>query len=267
MMSKCIVLTGAAGRIGAALRSSLASQCEELRLVDKVAVEALHSNESVHKLDLGDRAALQEVLQGATAIVHFAGFPRDASWGVLLPANIVGVINLWEAAHTAGVQRIVYASSNHAVGLYPRDELLSEKIHPMPDSRYGLTKVFMEGLAELYATKHGLRGFGIRIGHSAPEPTDARMLSHWIHPEDLASLVNVGLQAEYNSEIVYGASANSRSWWSNRRAHELGYVPKHSADQFVDALVLRTAGDPIEEHFQGGAFAAKDFSNARFRAA
>ncbi|CAN7415030.1 NAD-dependent epimerase/dehydratase family protein [Acidovorax sp. LjRoot194] len=265
MKSDCIVLTGAAGRLGASLRESLSEQCAELRLVDKTQTEPVRPNETVWKMDLGDRARLREAMSGCTAVVHFAGFPREAAWGVLLPANIMGVINLWEIAHEAGVERIIYASSNHAVGLYPRTRIIGEKVHPLPDSRYGLTKVFMEGLAELYATKFGLRGFGLRIGHCAPEPSDARMLSHWIHPDDLAALVTVGLNADYESEIVYGVSGNPRSWWKNQRAAELGYQPRHSAEAFAPTVSDRTSGDPIEEHFQGGAFAAKEFENPRFR--
>lgn len=263
MMRECIVLTGAAGRLGQALRPHLSPLCKELRLVDRAPIAANLSNEKPFQIDLNDEVALKETLKGASAVVHFAGYPREAEWDVLLPANIEGTINLWDQAHAAGVDRIVYATSNHAVGLYPRDELLGELVHPLPDSRYGLTKVFMEGLASLYAIKHGVRGFGLRIGHCAPEPSDARMLSHWVHPEDLAALVTIGLTAEYEHEIVYGASANTRSWWPNARALELGYRPLHSADVFTEQLKARVSDDPVAERYQGGAFAANGFTNAR----
>jgi uronate dehydrogenase len=258
-----ILLTGAAGKLGRAMRPFLAPHAEVLRLVDCQALDALHPNEETFTLDLNDVPALHRAVEGCSAIVHLAGYPREADWDVLLPANIQGVINLWEAAHANGVDRIIHASSNHAVGFYPRQEILDERVPPRPDSRYGLAKVFMEGLAELYAHKHGLRAFGIRIGHCAPAPSDARMLSHWIHPEDLAALIKVGLEADYDCEIVYGASANSRSWWSNHRALALGYQPQHSADAFEAALQARTSGQPIAEHFQGGSFAADGYTNAR----
>jgi uronate dehydrogenase len=259
----CVTLTGAAGRLGGAVRRLISPDCAELRLLDLKPIDGLARNERAFAAALEDRAALREALHGCEAIVHFAGYPREAGWDVLLPANIVGVINLWELALECGVQRIVYASSNHAVGLYPRSQSLEERVPPRPDSRYGLTKVFMEGLAELYALKHGIKGFGLRIGHCAPEPGDARMLSHWIHPEDLAALVRIGLEADYRSEIVYGASANSRSWWPNRRAAELGYRPSHSADRFAAALESKRTGDPVAEHFQGGTFAAEGFTHDR----
>lgn len=262
-MRDCIVLTGAAGRLGQALRPYLSPLCKELRLVDRAAMTASQPNEKTFQIDLSDETALKGVLQHASAVVHFAGYPREAEWDVLLPANIECTIKLWELANAAGVDRIIYATSNHVVGLYPRDKPLDELVHPLPDSRYGLTKVFMEGLASLYAIKHGVRGFGLRIGHCAPEPSDARMLSHWIHPEDLAALVRVGLEADYDNEIVYGASDNTRSWWPNARALELGYRPRHSADVFAEQLKARVSDDPVAERFQGGSFAASGFTNVR----
>lgn len=260
----CIVLTGAAGRLGSALRPQLADLCKELRLVDSMDISDVGPNETAFKADLNDAQALNVALQGCNAVVHFAGYPREADWNTLLAANITGVIQLWETAYAAGASRIIYASSNHAVGMYDRNDRLTENVSPRPDSRYGVTKVFMESLAALYAVKHGMRGFGIRIGHSAPEPSDARMLSHWIHPEDLGALVRVGLEADYECEIVYGASANTRSWWINQRAYELGYKPAHSADRFESVLHGKRSSDPVAEHFQGGSFAADGFTHARF---
>lgn len=260
---RTIALTGAAGRIGRALRPHLLAGCSELRLLDMAPLQAEDPRETVHPLDLADREALAQALQGCDAVVHFAGYPREAGWETLLAANVVGVINLWEAAHAAGVQRIVYASSNHAVGLYPRSQTIDGTAPPLPDSRYGVSKVFMEALAAMYAIKHGVRGFGLRIGHCSAAPADARALSHWIHPQDLAQLVQVGLTADYTHEIVYGASANSRSWWDDGRARALGYRPVHSADPHTAALETVQSGDPVAEHFQGGSFAAAGFDNAR----
>ena len=127
---------------------------------------------------------------------------------------------------------------------------------PRPDGRYGATKVFMEAVAQLYADKHGLRAFGMRIGYTGPEPLDARMLSHWLHPQDLAQLIEVGLTADYQHEIVYGVSDNSATWYNNRRAEELGYRPRHSADVFAAELAGKVTQDPVAERYQGGSFAA-----------
>ena len=263
MVDRTIALTGAAGRIGCAIRPYLLPLCSELRLLDVAATQVQDPRETAVQVDLADRDALHHALKGCDAFVHFAGYPREAGWDTLLAANVVGVVNLWEAAHAAGVRRIVYASSNHAVGLYPRSQKIDGSAPPLPDSRYGVSKVFMEALAAMYAIKHGVRGFGLRIGHCSAAPADARALSHWIHPQDLAQLVEVGLTADYVHEIVYGASANTRSWWSDERARALGYQPRHSADPFIAALQATQSGDPIAEHFQGGSFAAAGFDNER----
>lgn len=262
-MLACIVLTGGAGRLGRGLRPALAACCRELRVLDRVPLAVEHANETVFQTDLTDPGILQTVMANASAVVHFAGCPREADWATLLAANVAAVTTVWEAARLAGVDRILYASSNHAVGMVPRDLRIAHDALPHPDSRYGVTKVFMESVASLYAAKYGVRSFGMRIGHCAAEPSDARMLSHWIHPDDLAALVRLGLQASYENEIVYGASANSRSWWDNRRAEALGYRPAHSADSHVARLAGRTSADPVAEYFQGGSFAAAEYVHPR----
>jgi uronate dehydrogenase len=257
-----VVLTGAAGRIGRQLRPALSGICEKLLVVDQAPLSAEHANETAFQMALSDLEGLAKVMAGANAVVHFAGYPREADWDTLLQANIVGAINLWEAARRAGVERIVYASSNHAVGMYPRTQTLSETSLPCADSRYGVTKVFMETLAQLYAVKHGIRGFGMRIGHCAPEPTDARMLSHWIHPEDMFGLVEVGLKADYSHEVVFGASDNACSWWNNDRAKALGFCPRHSADGWISKLQALRPDNAVAEFYQGGSFAAAEFDNS-----
>jgi len=256
MRFKRILVTGAAGKVARSVRPGLSALCEDLRLTDIVAVEVTGPGQTAVVADLADHAAVPPLVEGVDAIVHFAGYPREAPWSVLLDANIRSVINLWEAAAAAGVQRILYASSNHAVGYYPRSEKIDARVPMRPDSRYGATKAFMEAVAQLYADKNGLRAFGMRIGYCGPEPLDNRMLSHWLHPDDLAQLIEVGLTANYHHEIVYGVSANSATWYDNSRAEALGYHPRHSADPFAAALTPKVTDQPVAERYQGGSFAA-----------
>lgn len=254
----CILVTGANGKVARSVRARLASLCAELRLTDVVPFSADDTtNASVHIADLADADRVPALVLGVDAIVHFAGYPREASWSLLMEPNLRAVAHLWEAAAAAGVGRIVYASSNHAAGYYPRDERIDAAAPPRPDTRYGATKVFMEAVASLYADKHALRGFGIRIGYCGPEPLDARMLSHWLHPDDLAQLIEIGLRAEIHHEVVWGVSANSASWYDNARAEALGYRPRHSADAFASALADKITNDPVAERYQGGSFAAE----------
>ena len=258
-----VLITGAAGRIAKHIRERLAPRCNELRLADCIAFEAQHAHETAHLVDLSVEAQIAPLLEGVDAIVHLAGFPREASWATILPGNVVAVANLWEAALQAGVRRIVYATSNHAVGFYPRSQRIDGNVASRPDSRYGVAKVFMESVASLYADKYGITAMGIRIGHCAPEPSDARMLSHWVHPEDLADLVELGLTASIDHEIVYGVSANSATWWDNSRAEALGYAPKHSADTFAEALRDKRSDSDVAERYQGGSFAAAEYVQRR----
>lgn len=252
----CILLTGAAGKVARQLRPHLARRCNELRLVDIATFDAELANETAHVANLAHAARLPDLLRGVDAVVHFAGHPREAEWPQLVEANLLSAIHLWETAVTAGVQRIVYASSNHAVGYYARSASIDGRVPPRPDSRYGVTKVFMEALASLHADKHGLRAMGLRIGYCSMAPSEARMLSHWVHPDDLAQLVEVGLTADYLHEVVYGVSANSLSWYDNRRVEALGYRPRHSADRWAAELGGVGIGNPVAERYQGGSFAA-----------
>lgn len=253
-----ILVTGATGKVARAVLPYLDQRCSDLRLTDIAVVGNDASDGVVRLADLADAVRVRELVSGVDAIVHFAGHPREADWPTLLQANVQAVACLWEAAVQAGVRRIVYASSNHAVGYYPRSQRIGAAAPPRPDSRYGVTKVFMEALASLHADKHGLRAMGIRIGYCGPRPLDARALAHWVHPEDLAQLIGIGLTAPLHHEVVYGVSANSRSWYDNSVAERLGYRPVHSADAFAAEVGHAVSGDAVAEHFQGGPFAAAD---------
>ena len=182
-----ILVTGAAGKVARSVRAELGGMCRELRLTDITPFDATAANQTVQVADLADAASVSALVEGVDAVVHFAGYPREAAWPVLLDANIRSVINLWESAAAAGVDRILYASSNHAVGYYPRTARIDARVPARPDSRYGATKVFMEAVAQLHADKSGLRAFGMRIGASGLlqlQPFgDVRKLSLELHAE------------------------------------------------------------------------------------
>ena len=146
-------------------------------------------------------------------------------------ANIIGCYNLFEAARRRGVERIVFASSNHAVGFYPRQRRIGIEAPVRPDSRYGVSKAFGEALAALYAFKHGLRVTSLRIGNVTDVPVDKRRLSIWMKPEDLVQLIRIGLEhPDIRYEIFYGASDNARGWWDNGAAFRFGYRPQGRAE-------------------------------------
>ena len=257
---RTVLLTGAAGGVGRRLRRELAGRYD-LRLSDLRAPDDLGDTPFI-AADLADPEAVRRAVAGVDAIIHLGGYSVEADWQTILDANIVGTHTLYEAARQEGVRRIVYASSNHAVGFYQRAETIDHRVFPRPDSRYGLSKVFGEALASLYADKYGIGSMCIRIGNVAEQPNDVRLLSIWISPRDLAQLVAIGIEhPEIRFEIVYGMSDNARAWWDNANAHRLGYRPRDRGEAHAAEVLSRhpeTTGDPVADRFQGGRFCSTE---------
>lgn len=208
---KTLLITGAAGDIGTHLRRELAG-VYRLRLSDIRPIEALAAGETFVAGDIAQMPDMLQATQGVDAILHLGGVASEADWEPILQANIIGCYNVFEAARRNGVKRVLFASSNHAVGFYRRDEVIDHRVYPRPDSRYGLSKVFGEQAGSLYADKYGLEVFCMRIGNLTTKPSDRRRLSIWISPRDLAQLVRIGVDhPDIRFEIVYGVSGNRRS--------------------------------------------------------
>lgn len=203
---KTILMTGAAGDVGAILRKEFQGRYR-LRLSDIAALDDCASNEEFVPADLSDLEATRKAVAGVDGIIHLGGFSVEGDWDRILNANIIGTRNLFEAARIEGVKRIVFASSNHAMGFYRRDETVDHTDYPRPDSRYGVSKVFGEAMGSLYSDKYGAEVMNIRIGNVAEEPADVRRLAIWISPRDLAQLVSIGLEYhDIRFEVVYGMS-------------------------------------------------------------
>ncbi len=188
-----ILITGAAGDIGTRLRKLLRGAYPHIRSSDIRTPPDLAAGDDFIAADLADPVQVETIVAGVDGIVHLGGFSVEGDWDTIHRANIVGCYNLFEAAYRAGVKRVVFASSNHAVGFYPRSRRTGVDVTVRPDSRYGVSKAFGEALGALYADKHGLRVTCLRIGNVADAPADERRLAIWIKPEDLAQLVRIGL--------------------------------------------------------------------------
>ena len=253
-----LLLTGAAGGLGVELRRRLAAHCEVLRLSDIADLGAAGEREELRPADLADAAAVHALLEGVDAVVHMGGVSTEQPWEAILPANIVGTYNLYEAARRQGVRRIVFASSNHVTGFYRQDEVIAAGAAPRPDGLYGLSKAFGEDLAQLYADRHGIETVSLRIGSSFPEPRNRRMLATWLSYDDLERLVVASLVAPVvRHTVVYGVSANARCWWDNTPARHLGFEPRDSAAPWTAAIEAREPpadrDDPAQV-YQGGPF-------------
>ena len=252
---KTILITGAAGDLGGHLRRELAGKYN-LRLSDIRPIKVLAPGETFARGDVSNMADMLRVTKGVDAVLHLGGFSFEGPWEDILRANIVGCYNVFEAAHRNAVKRVLFASSNHAAGFYPRDQKIDHRVYPKPDSRYGLSKVFGEQLGSLYADKYRMEIFCMRIGNVNVAPADKRRLSIWISPRDLAQLVSIGVEnPDIRFEIVYGVSDNKRSWYDNANAHRLGYRPQDDAERHaVEVLAKEKPGDARAEMYQGGNF-------------
>ncbi len=251
---KTILITGAGGGVGTFLRKELAGKYS-LRL------SGIHplSPGAGESFVQGDIASLDDMLratEGVDAVVHLGGYSVEGPWDDILSANIVGCYNAFEAARRNGVKRLLFATSNHAVGFYRRDQVIDHSVYIKPDSRYGVSKVFGEALGSLYADKYGMQVFNMRIGNVGTAPIDKRRLSIWISPRDFAQLVTIGIEhPDVRFEIVYGVSGNKRSWYDNSNAQRLGYRPADDSEDYAaEVLAREKPGDPRAEIYQGGAF-------------
>lgn len=259
-----ILITGAAGNLGSHLRKELHGIATTTRLSDIKDMPPATAGEEVMLADVADFNAMAEITKDVDVILHLGGIPIEDSWDNILPNNIVGCYNVWENAHRNGVKRIIFASSNHAIGMYPRTQLLDSDSPARPDTYYGLAKAFGEDLARMYWDKHGIEAACLRIGSCFPEPTDRRMLNTWLSFADFGQLCRRCVEVpNLGYAVVYGVSDNTGRWWNNSKVSFLGYKPEHSADVFRDAMVAKTpTPDPDDPAtiYQGGSFAADNFT-------
>ncbi len=255
-----LLITGAAGGLGQAARSHLAGFAKTLRLSDLTPIDDLSPTEEFVPCDLADRLAVERLVQGCDGIVHLGGISTEHPFDVILEANIRGIYNLYEAVVKAGCPRVVFASSNHAFGYHRVTSQLDANSAPFADGLYGASKVYGEQLALIYHQKHGVESLRVRIGSCLPKPVTRRMLSTWISPRDLFSLMECAFTVpKLGCPAVFGASDNAASWWDNSAVDHLGWTPQDSVDGWqAEMEAAEPNPDPNlpEVRFQGGLFAA-----------
>ena len=263
---RTIVITGAAGRIGTYLRARLARPGRVLRLLDiaPLAGGPVPGEEAV-RASVTDLAAMTAACAGADAVIHLGGISGEAPWERILEVNINGAYTIFEAARRAGTGRVVFASSNHAVGFTPREEFpVPDYAYPAPDTYYGVSKAAGEAVAALYARRYGLDAICVRILSCFERPRSARMLATWLSPDDAGRLFEACVTAPSPGfRVIYGVSANTRGGWvSLDEARALGYEPRDDAEVYatevIDAYGELDADDPITRYL-GGEFTLPAF--------
>lgn len=262
-MGTHILLTGATGIVGTALRPFLRDRYDHVILADLRPIESLENNESFETCDIVDLDRLTRIAKQANGIVHLAGMVgADYSFDDVLQPNIVGTHNVYRAAHQAEISNVVYASSHHALGFMKRGMPIDDKTPHRPDSFYGLSKAFGESAGSYFCDNFGLNVLTIRIGFVGTEVTDERRLHTWISPRDLAQLIHIGLsKQDLGYEVVYGTSNNPNPFFDNSNASRLGYRPQDRAIDHVsnDLASAKPDESTIAGGCVGGGFAAVGF--------
>jgi len=254
-----ILITGAAGRIGTMLRPRLARPGRTLRLLDTAPLPApARPGEESVTASVTDLAALTAACAGVDAVIHLAAIAGEAAWERVLAVNIEGTYAVFEAARRAGVPRVVYASSNHAVGFTPRSAFpVPDYAFPAPDTYYGVAKVTGEALAALYHHRYQMDAICLRILTCYDKPPTTRALSTWLSPDDAGRLFEACLTvADPGFRVAYGVSANTRGGWvSLAEARSLGYEPRDDAEAYAAEVIAGHGepdpADPVLAHLGG----------------
>ena len=263
---KKIVLTGAAGRLGSYLREPLTKLADQLVSTDiNSDIGKLYTGETFVKANLEDLKAFEKMLKGAEMVVHFGAFVDEAPFEKLLGPNFIGAYNIWEAARRNNVRRVIYASSIHAVGMYPKNETISINAPHRPDTFYGLAKCFAEDLGRMYWEKCGLESVCLRI-LSCAQVTSTRALGSWLSYDDLIHLVTRAVDTPTTEfSIIYGVSKNDRSPINNSESKFLGYRPKDNAEIFANKILAdQQEANPADlgQTRHGGPFAAVELGES-----
>ncbi|WP_426247122.1 NAD-dependent epimerase/dehydratase family protein [Nocardioides sp. LHG3406-4] len=260
-----VLLTGAGGSIGRVLCEGLADRGHEV-----VGLDLVPAPEGVtgawHVADCADPDAVAAVFdeERIDAVAHFAGIPEERGLPESLTSHVVTTAALLDAMVEHRVTRIVFASSNHAVGRTPRQHLLTIDERPRPDTFYGVGKVAAEALLSLYADRYAIDAVSCRIGSFTETPQDTRALSTWLSPDDCVRMVEAALTAPAPGyAVLYGISANTRAWWDLEPGRRLGYQPLDDAEQYA-ASVPAAEGDQDAAAHVGGAFAGRSVERPAF---
>ena len=246
-----VAVAGAAGRIGRVVHSGLADRGHDVLALDAA------TSDGVHQLDVRDTVALSPLLAGCDAVVHLASVADETSFETALDTHLRVTHSVLEAMRSARVPRLVYASSNHAVGFTPRADRVSVDTRPRPDTFYGVGKAACEALCSLYVDRYELQIACLRIGSFDEIPQSRRHLSTWLSPADAVRLVEACLTApRLTYAVVYGISANTAGWWDLEPGRELGYHPEDDADVYAERILAipETDDDRFDALHVGGDF-------------
>ena len=261
-MIEKIVLTGAGGRLGSYLREPISKLCKNLVTTDiKENFGSLYENEKFIQADLSNFDEINPIIENASMVCHFGAIVDELPFDKLLGPNYVGSYNIWESSRMHKVKRVIYSSSMHAVGMYPKTMTLKTDTPHRPDSFYGLAKCFTEDLAKMYFEKNKIEAVCLRIASCAPV-NNARSLSSWLSYNDLIKLVIKSIDTPYTGyTVIYGISNNDRKNVDNSNASHIGYIPEDNAEIFAEEILQKDLTEELNDkgnQCHGGAFASTE---------
>jgi uronate dehydrogenase len=238
-----ILITGAAGRIGQRLLERFHDQYDFV-LTDK-RLPQLTYGFPFQQAEISDFAALRPLFEGVHTVIHLAANAWvKASWEDLLPSNIVGTYNVFQAAAEAACKRVIFASSVNAVAAYPAEVQVKEMMPVNPPNLYGASKAWGEAVGRFYADFKGLSVYCLRLGWVVEKD------SEWLKPDhplldivltygDMLKLFEACLEAplELRFGLFHGLSDNRFKRLDISEARRLlGYAPED--DSYVLAGVV-----------------------------
>ena len=234
MERKRVLITGAAGSIGGFIRQAFGDRYT-MRLTDIVEIDDPQGHE-VLKADITDLDQMRRACEGMDTVVHLAADPDPSAdfYDSLLPRNIIGTHNVFQAAKDEGSQRVVFASSINAMLGYPRTPSTGWDMPVNPPNLYGVTKCFGEALGRCFAHQ-GLSSIAIRIGAirrdgdpSLTPGTERGVGEGWISQRDLVLLFQRTIDVEgIDFAIVHGQSGQKNPQLDITHTREiLGYEPQ-----------------------------------------
>lgn len=233
-MRERILITGPGGRVGTHLVPLLREHFA-LRLLDAKPLPGEADDETV-QADIRDFDALREACRGVKAMVHLAAVSDEDEFHTrLLPMNLTGVYNAFEAARQAGVKKVLFASTCQTVLNYPKDEWVTPEMPVRPFTVYACTKVFGEALARYYADHYQMSMICVRIGWFQGYGSESfrahpELGPHWCSPRDLTQLLVKSIRADLPFAVFFGVSNNAGRPWDVSNAQKLvGYEPKDDA--------------------------------------
>ena len=250
-----ILVTGAGGLIGGIIFEKIPNN-------NFVGLDIVHSKyQKTIISDISNIQNLENIMLSnqIDTVIHLAGHASVSDeWESIKVNNLEGTRNVFEASKIAKVKKIIFASSNHAVGLYENDnpykkiiagnyqnldqnfDLIQPNCLIRPDSFYGASKAFGENLGRYFFENYGIKIACLRIGtvnkNNSPvsNTKSKRFFSTWCSHEDIAGLIEACINSEkITFNIFFGVSDNKwRIWDISNQKSILDFYPKSDAESF-----------------------------------